>query len=168
MIKIGSYDYKGLVQSFFTQDRIQAKTDNNRMSYVANKIYSYNSLLGQLSTNGSNILYINKDIANYSKTSKKHTIILLHNLPNHINYFYIGSQYTLEESLQRLYWNEIENYIKKYKCAKITKDRWKQYIHELWDKAILFIELHPELANTKEVAYKDTIIRQLFVNRLLR
>ncbi len=160
MIKIGQYDYEGLINSYLAQDRPLASTADNRMSYNGNKLYSYNSLLAQISDTQPNILYINKFTANYSKTSIKQT----HKLKKEAlswNIFVIDLDITFTDNLQ-FYWEDIELLIKRYKRARTFKPKIKQELHKLINTTQHFAELHG-----LDSTIPDHIMRQLFVNKLL-
>ena len=73
MIRIGSYDYDNLIESYLAQDRKKAKTAGNRLWYENNVLYSYNTILSILHTHkDKKILLINKSLVNYSQTTTKH------------------------------------------------------------------------------------------------
>ena len=161
MIRIGQYDYNGLIKSYLAQDRPSASTASKRMSYRGIKLYSYNSILAQMSDILPNTLYINKLISRYSRTTSKQFHELQREASLNWNVFVIDLDITFADNLL-LYWAEAELFIKHYKWARTLKPQIKQDLHKLIRTAQHFAELH-ELDPT----IPDHIMRQLFVSQLL-
>ncbi len=163
MIKIGLYDYEGLIKSYLMQDKSSALTAGNRMSYQGSLLYSYNSILATISTIAPNTLYIYKETANYSNTSKNHASILrIKTVSLNWNTFDISREIPLEGALP-MYWKEIELLITRYKRARTLKHSIKQSIHEAISNAQHFAECHK-----LDPTIPDILMRQLFVNQLLK
>lgn len=161
MIRIGQYDYEGLIESYLAQDRPSASTASNRMSYRGTKLYSYNSLLARMSDIRPNTLYIDKHISRYSITTVKHIHQLQRETLLSWNIFVIDFDIPLADNLQ-IYWVDAEFLIKHHKRARTLKSRIKQDLHELIRTTQHFAELHG-----LDVTIPDHIMRQLFVNQLL-
>lgn len=161
MIKIGQYDYEGLIQSYLAQDRHSASTASKRMSYHKTVLYSYNSILAKMSELMPDVLYINKHIAKCSNTTKKHTRLLQINIPSNWDVLVINLNTSFSDNLQT-YWEDIELLIKQHKRARTRKPIIEKELHKLIRTAQHFAELH-ELDST----IPDHIMRQLFVNSLL-
>ncbi len=162
MIKIGPYDYEGLIHSYLAQDRPSASTADNRMSYHGPNLYSYNSILAKISGTQPNTLYINKFISKYSITTIKQTHKLHREALLSWNSFTIDFDISFKENLS-LYWEEVELRIIRYKRARTLKSSIKQSTHEAVSIAQHFAEVH-ELDPT----IPDILMRQLFVNQLLQ
>ena len=162
MIKIGQYDYEGLIESYLAQDKQSATTADNRMSYKGIKLFSYNSNLAVINENVPSTLYINKFTSTYSVTSVRHTRKLVAKALPNWTMFTIDFDLTTTENLY-IYWNDIELLITRYKRARTTKASIKQSIHEAVSNAQHFAEWH-ELDST----IPDLLMRQLFVNQLLK
>lgn len=161
MIKIKSYDYEGLIQSYLAQDRPSASTANDRMSYKGITLYSYSSILAQISETLPNTLYIDKHISRYSRTTSKQFHELQREASLNGNVFVIDLDITFADNLQ-LYWADAELLIKRYKWARTLKPQIKQDLHKLIRNAQHFAELHG-----LDSTIPDHIMRQLFVNQLL-
>lgn len=162
MIKIGSYDYKGLIKSYLAQGRPSANTADKRMSYKGLNLFSYNSLLATISITRPNTLYINKSISKCSITTIKQTNKLHKEALLNWNIFTIDFGMSHKENLS-LYWSEVELLITRYKRARTLKPTIKQSIHKAVSHAQHFAEWH-ELDPT----IPDLIMRHLFVNQLLK
>ncbi len=161
MIRIGQYDYNGLIKSYLAQDRPSASTAGNRMSYSGIKLYSYNSLLARMSDTLPNTLYINKHISRYSRTTSTQIHILQKEALYSWNVFVINLETTFADNLL-LYWTEVEDTIKRYNRARTCKPLIKQELHKLIRTAQHFAELHG-----LDPTIPDPHMRQLFVNQLL-
>ena len=161
MIKIKSYDYEGLIQSYLAQDRPSASTARNRMSYHGIKLYSYNSIIARMSDTLPNTLYINKYLYRYSKTTSKQIRKLQIEALLNWNIFVINSDITFTDNI-RIYWTDVELLIKQHKRARTRKPIIEQELHKLIRTTQHFAELH-ELDPT----IPDHIMRSLFVNQLL-
>ena len=163
MIKIGQYDYEGLIKSYLAQDRPSAKTANNRMSYSGPKLSSYNSTLALISTSRPSTLYIDKAISNYSNTTQRQTRELLYVAAEESwSTFTIDLYLPIDANLE-VFWKDIELLITRYKRARTSKPFIKRSIHEAISNAQHFAEWH-ELDPT----IPDILMRQLFVNQLLK
>ena len=163
MIKIGQYDYEGLIKSYLAQDRPSAKTANNRMSYSGPKLSSYNSTLALISTSRPSTLYIDKAISKYSNTTQRQTRELLYvTAEESWNTFTIDLHLPIDANLE-VFWKDIELLITRYKRARTLKPSIKQSIHETISTAQHFAEWH-ELDPT----IPELLMRQLFVNQLLK
>lgn len=163
MIKINSYDYEGLIRSFLAQDRLSAKTADNRLSYSGIKLFSYNSTLALISDSKPSTLYIDKAISKYSNTTQRQTRKLLYvaaeeNWTVFIIDLYLSSKNNLEQ-----FWSEVELLITRYKRARTLKPSIKQSIHEAVSIAQHFAEWHK-----LDPTVPDILMRQLFVNQLLK
>ena len=163
MIKIGQYDYEGLIKSYLAQDRLSAKTADNRLSYSGIKLFSYNSKLAVISDSKLSTLYIDKAISKYSNPPQRQTRKLLY-IAAEQNWtaFIVNIDRSPENNLEQ-FWNDIELLITRYKRARITKASIKQSIHEAVSNAQHFAEWH-ELDST----IPDILMRHLFVNQLLK
>ena len=161
LIPIGSYDYKGLCKSFLAQDRNNAKTAGDRMSYFGTNLYSYSSTLARISDTLPSILYIDKHISTYSPTSRKHANFLTLAADYNWNIFIIDLDLPVANNLSE-YWTEVEYLITRYRRARTLKPRIKQQIHTLIHTTKHFAKLH-KLDQT----IPDSIMRQLFVYQLL-
>ena len=161
LIPIGSYDYKGLCKSFLAQDRNNAKTAGDRMSYFGTNLYSYSSTLARISDTLPSILYIDKHISTYSATSRKHANFLTLAADYNWNIFIIDLDLPVANNLSE-YWTEVEYLITRYRRARTLKPRIKQQIHTLIHTTKHFAKLH-KLDQT----IPDSIMRQLFVYQLL-
>ena len=162
MIKIGPYDYLSLIRSFLAQDRPAAKTAADRLSYHGHKLYSYNSVLARMDHSFGQTLYINKFTSTYSRTSIRQTKVLKTEAASNWGVFIIDLDKSIVTNLE-VFWNEIELLITRYKRARTSKPFIKQSIHEAISTAQHFAEWH-ELDST----IPDILMRQLFVNQLLR
>ena len=162
MIKIGQYDYEGLIKSYLAQDRISAKTAGNRMSYHKTNLYSYASILARMSDTRPNTLYIDKFISKHSITTAKQTNHLRREGLLNWNIFTIDFDMIFKDNLAA-YWNEIELLITRYKRARTSKPFIKQSIHKAISNAQHFAEWH-ELDPT----IPDILMRHLFINQLLK
>lgn len=161
MIRIGQYDYEGLIQSYLAQDRPSASTANDRMSYKGINLYSYSSILAQMSETLPNTLYANKYLFKYSITTTKQFYKLQKIASHGWSIFVIDLDITFADNLQ-LYWAETELFIKQHKRARTRKPIIEKELHKLIRTTQHFAELH-ELDST----IPDYIMRQLFVNSLL-
>ena len=140
MIKIGQYDYEGLIKSYLAQDRPSAKTANNRMSYSGPKLSSYNSTLALISTSRPSTLYIDKAISNYSNTTQRQTRELLYVAAEESwSTFTIDLYLPIDANLE-VFWKDIELLITRYKRARTSKPFIKQSIHETISTAQHFAE----------------------------
>ena len=163
MIKIGQYDYEGLIRSFLAQDRPAAKTAADRLSYHGHKLYSYNSVLARMDHSFGQTLYINKSISTYSRTSIRQTKVLKTEAVSNWGVFIIDLDKSIVTNLS-IFWNEIELLIiTRYKRARTHKPFIKQSIHDAISNAQHFAEWH-ELDST----VPDLLMRQLFINQLLK
>lgn len=162
MIRIGQYDYKGLIESYLAQDRPSASTASDRMSYKGINLYSYSSILAQISETLPNTLYANKYLFKYSITTTKQFYKLQKIASHNWNIFVIDLDITFADNLQ-IYWTEVEDVIKQHKRARTRKPQIKQDLHKLIRTAQHFAEWH-ELDPT----IPDILMRQLFVNQLLK
>lgn len=163
MIKIEPYDYLSLIRSFLAQDRISAKTADNRMSYSGIRLYSYSSKLALISNSKLSTLYIDKAISKYSNTTQRQTRKLLYVAAEQNWVVFIANIDRSQEFNLEQFWNEIELLITRYKRARTRKPSIKQSIHEAISTAQHFAEWH-ELDPT----IPDILMRQLFVNQLLK
>lgn len=161
MIHIGQYDYKGLIKSYLAQDRPSASTANDRMSYKGINLYSYSSILVQMSETLPNTLYANKYLFKYSITTTKQFYKLQKIASHGWSIFVIDLDITFADNMQ-IYLEDIELLIKRYQRARTLKPQIKQELHELIRATQHFAELH-KLDST----IPDHIMRQLFVNQLL-
>ncbi len=163
MIKIGPYDYEGLIHSFLARDRLWASTADKRMSYIGHKLYSYNSILAKIIYSQPNTLYINKATAKYSNTTQRQTRKLLYAAAEeNWTVFIIDISLPIDENLKQ-FWSEVELLITRYKRARTSKPFIKQSIHEAISNTQHFAEWH-ELDPT----IPDILMRHLFVNQLLQ
>jgi len=105
VIPIGSYDYSRLVKSYFVQDRSKASTAGGRMSYHGTTLYSYDSKLAELDL-ANNVLLIDSDITDYSKTTRDHARGLQAYKPIGMQVFYTLLSRSTVDNLQE-YWNRI-------------------------------------------------------------
>jgi hypothetical protein len=163
MLKIGHYDYEGLIESYLAQDKQSATTADNRMSYKGIKLFSYNSKLALISNSKLSTLYIDKTTAKYSKTSQRQTCKLLYVAAEQNWVVFIVNIDRSRESNLEQFWNEIEPLITRYKRARTRKPFIKQSIHEAVSNAQHFAEWH-ELDPT----IPDILMRHLFINQLLK
>lgn len=161
MIKIGQYDYKGLIKSYLAQDRPSASTASTRLSYSGAILYSYKSILATISQRYPNTIYIDKDISEFSKTSSKQTGILLNSARSNWNVFVIDLDQPIDDNLS-VYWREVELLIKRHQRARTRRPQIKQQLHELIHTTQHFAELHK-----LDTAIPDHIMRQLFIYQLL-
>ena len=163
MIKIGPYNYEGLIRSFLAQDRVSAKTADNRLSYSRTKLSSYNSTLALISTLRPSTLWIDKSISKYSNTTQRQTRKLLYMAAEqNWTVFTIDLHLSSNDNLSA-FWTDIELLITRYKRARTRKPYIKQSIHEAISNAQHFAEWH-ELDPT----IPDILMRHLFVNQLLQ
>lgn len=162
MIKIGFYDYEGLIKSYLAQDRPSAKTADNRMSYNQHRLSSYNSTLAIIGTSRPSTLYIDKAISNYSNTTKKQTRKLLYIAAEQNWTVFIVNINRSQEFNLLVLWEEITNLIGKHNRSRKHKPTIKQSIHEAISTAQHFAEWH-EL----DPIIPDILMRHLFINSLL-
>ena len=128
MQPIRSYDYAGLVVSYFAQSRSSGRTaklagtKEYRMSFNGPKLYSYKSQLAELDL-ANNVLLVDYYISKCSNTSKKHTVVLLNNKSylSMVIYF-IDFDKSPEQNLQ-LYWERLDTLIGKYLKARAERPK---------------------------------------------
>lgn len=161
MIKIGQYDYDGLIKSYLAQDRPSASTASDRMSYKGITLYSYSSILTQISETIPKTLYANKSLFKYSITTTKQFYKLQKIASHGWSIFIIDLDIAFANNLQ-LYWTEVEGVIKQHKYARTCKPIIEKELHKLIRTAQHFAELHG-----LDPTIPDHIMRQLFVNQLL-
>lgn len=161
LIPIGAYNYEELIKSYLAQDRTFAKTAGNRLSYSGKYLYSYNSVLARISDTIPSVLYIDKHISTYSKTSRKHANTLISVVSSNWNIFIINLDLPAADNLSE-YWTEIEQLITRYRRASVLKPRIKQQIHTLIHTTKHFAEVHG-----LDPSVPDHILRQLFTYQLL-
>ena len=163
MIKIGPYNYEGLIRSFLAQDRPSAKTANNRMSYSGPKLSSYNSTLALISASRPSTLYIDKAISKYSNTTQRQTRELLY-VAAEQNWTVFTIDLHLHPQINlEVFWSEVELLITRYKRARTSKPSIKQSIHEAISIAQHFAEWHK-----LDPTIPDILMRHLFINQLLK
>ena len=163
MIAIGPYDYDNLLRSFLAQDRLSAKTADNRLSYSKFRLFSYNSTLALISNSKPSTLYIDKVISKYSNTTQRQTRKLLYIAAEKNWTVFIIDLHLHPQTNLEVFWNDIELLITHYKRARTTKPAIKQSIHEAVNTAQHFAEWH-ELDST----IPDILMRYLFINQLLK
>lgn len=160
-IKIGPYDYEGLVKSFIRQDRHSASTARRRLSYTRVLLKSYNTVIARIDK-PNNVLYITKE--RYSNTTSRQTRILLAFAEDlHIfnsTGFNLGETYTNTEVAD--YWEKTRVLISKYIRARSNKDRIKQQIRQHHNMIKSYCTIHDELYKVPE-----DILRLMFVNQLI-
>ena len=110
MIRIGQYDYEGLIQSYLAQDRHSASTARDRMSYKGINLYSYSSILAQISETVPKTLYTNKSLFKCSITTTKQFYRLQKIASHNWSIFIINLETTSADNL-RIYWTDIERQI---------------------------------------------------------
>lgn len=162
MTKIGSYDYKGLVESYLRQDRPTAKTAEGRLSYSGPDLISYSSLIASLD-GSKNILTINSDFLRYSMTTSRQIRLLVQTAKN---YNYTRFINPLSGSLInncKFYESQISTEVIKYNRARTHKDRYKSNIFAIVDEYKQYLTV----THSSPTELPDSILRLLFVNQLL-
>lgn len=162
MTKIGSYDYKGLVQSYLRQDRPTAKTAAGRLSYSGPELISYSSLIAKLDRS-KNILTINSDYRHYSKTTSYQIRLLIAAAKT---YSYTLFTNPLSGSLInncKFYEFQISTAVLRYKRGRKYQAIYKSYVFALVHEYKQYLTFTH--SSSKELP--DSILRLLFVNQLL-
>lgn len=163
MITIGQYDYKGLIKSYLLQDRLDAKTATNRMSYKGKILYSYRTKLAQIYDFENKILLIDGGTARYSPTSAKHAN-KLKTTAKEFNWqiFVIDLDYTPLDNLKE-YWKDVEDHIGSFKRSRKYKEIARQKTLDLIAEAKEYAEMYK--LNSEVPKH---IMEQLFTHKLLK
>ena len=162
MTSVGQYDYEGLIKSYLLQDRLNAKTATNRMSYKGKILYSYETKLAQIYNFENKILLIDGGTATYSHTSIEHDH-KLKTIAKELNWqvFVIDLDYTPSDNL-REYWKDVEDYIGSFKRSRMYKEIARQKTLDLIAEARAYAKLYNLNSNIPKY-----IMEQLFINKLL-
>ena len=128
-----------VVKQFLAQNSTHLiKSSSKNLSAQGPQLYSYDSLLAEFSSTIP-VLYIDKHIADYSNTSRRHARLLrMHNTHEH---FSVSIGEPFEESLANMHEN-IHKLIGSYLRSRRFKDGIKVRIHLLIKSAKLFAKLH--------------------------
>jgi len=163
MITIGQYDYEGLIKSYLLQDRLNAKTATNRMSYKGKILYSYNTELAQIYNFENKILLVDEGTATYSHTSAKHAN-KLKIIAKEFNWqvFVIDLGYTPSDNL-REYWKDVKDYIGSFKRSRKYKEMARQKTLDLITEAKEYAEVYK--LNSEVPKH---VMEQLFTHKLLK
>lgn len=149
-----------VIDQFLAQNSTRLiKSSAGNLSAQGRQLYSYSSLLAEFSSTIP-VLYIDKGIANYSHTSKRHTGLLL-SMYNDPEYFSVNIGEPFEESLADMYDNT-HKLIGTYLRSRKYKEQIKASIHELIKKTKLFAKLH----NLNEELPSD-LFEELMKHKLL-
>ncbi len=128
------------------------------------KLYSYRSLLAIIEPLDK-VLFIDYNIRTYSNTTAKQTHLLISEAYN-FNIYFIP----LEESpvgVLQFYWNQIEEFIKKFDRARTLKSTYKEIINSNLDSALSYVEYMKVNKKSKEYKYLTQITKELFKRKIL-
>lgn len=128
-----------VVKRFLAQDSTKLiKSSSGNLSTKGIQLYSYDSILAEFSETLP-ILYIDKHIANYSNTSRKHARTL--RIHNTHEYFSVSIGEPFEESLANMY-ADTQKLIGSYLRSRKFKSGIRAGIHERIKDAKLFAQTH--------------------------
>jgi hypothetical protein len=139
-----------------------------RMSFRARTIYSYSSVLAEFDT-ANNILWVNKHIANYSNTSRKHANALYtaaKGLRNSPEIMQTDLDQTPIQNLNQ-YWEDIQTDTASYLRARTRKEQLKGIIHATYQEALRYADIKCIDKRLAVYKHKNVIFAKLMEHKLL-
>jgi hypothetical protein len=141
----------------------EARNPRDSLWFKGNKLYSYNSHLATIMPN--NVLFINAELIQYSKTTTAH-IADLRQTAEDLQYFIIPLQLQPNEVLN-WYWDNIENMIAKCLRARINQYHYKRTILQTIDSIEQYVDYMQINRTAPEYLRKHDITKQLFKHQIL-
>lgn len=164
MVKVSRID--SVVDRYLEQKTLHCSNRQESFWYKDKNIYSYDSLLGIID-NKSKVLFIDKDIRQYSVTTAKQTSKLVKGaLKEGYRIFYIPLDLSPKKTIM-FYWEEVEKYIAKYIRAYKTKESYKLLIKRTLEEAEFYVDYIKFDKNSEEYKYKNKLIEELFKHCIL-
>lgn len=155
-----------VVERYLEQNILHCSNKQGSFWYKDKNVYSYKSLLGIIDDT-SKVLFIDKDIRQYSVTTAKQTYKLVNGAVREgYRIFYLPLGLSPKKTIM-FYWEEVEKYIVKYTRAYKTKESYKALINRTLEEAELYADCIKLDKNSEEYKYKNKLLKELFKHCIL-
>ena len=150
-----SYNYDSLITDYINQSAPDGSTAQGRMSFKGDTLYSYKSKLFQRIAPNTYVLDV--AISEYSVTTAKHTMRILHAMPSNVTIYRTCID---NDPISNVidYISDVKYLISKFTRARSTKPQWQKHIHSTYAELQSYIEFYK--LDKRTTAYRQS--KQLF------
>lgn len=164
MVKVSKID--SVVKRYLEQKTLHCGNRQESFWYKDKNVYSYDSLLGIIDDT-SKVLFIDKDIRQYSATTAKQTSKLVNGAVREgYRVFYLPLHLSPKKVIM-FYWEEVEKFIVKYTRAYKTKESYRLLIKRTLEEAEFYADYIKFDKNSEEYKYKNKLLEELFKHCIL-